>query len=89
MYVLFGGANSFVRFNLMTQQSEFSVTPTFTNYGTPTNGFRDIAVQTGSENMLARLSPYERLGLFNIDPVAKTERAGYRNGDLYGHQPPF
>ena len=73
MYVLLGGANSFVRFNLMTQQSEFSVTPTFTNYGTPTNGFRDVAVQTGSENTLAVDFGYTSgLGLFNIDPVAKT-----------------
>ncbi len=73
MYVLLGGANSFVRFNLMTQQSEFSVTPTFTNYGTPTNGFRDVAVQTGSENTLAVDFGYTSgLGLFDIDPVAKT-----------------
>ena len=74
MYVLLGGANSFVRFNLMTQQSEFSVTPTFTNYGAPTNGFRDVAVQTGSENTLAVDFGYTGgLGLFDIDPVAKTE----------------
>ena len=73
MYVLLGGANSFVRFNLMTQQSEFSVTPTFTNYGTPTNGFRDVAVQTGSENTLAVDFGYTSgMGLFDIDPVAKT-----------------
>ena len=73
MYVLLGGANSFVRFNLMTQQSEFSVTPTFTNYGTPTTGFRDVAVQTGSENTLAVDFGYTSgMGLFDIDPVAKT-----------------
>jgi hypothetical protein len=73
MYVLLGGANSFVRFNLMTQQSEFSVTPTFTNYGTPTNGFRDVAIQTGSENTLAVDFGYTSgMGLFDIDPVAKT-----------------
>ncbi|MCU1249045.1 MAG: hypothetical protein JWQ49_2074, partial [Edaphobacter sp.] len=73
MYVLLGGANSFVRFNLMTQQSEFSVTPTFTNYGTPTNGFRDVAVQTGSENTVAVDFGYTSgMGLFDIDPVAKT-----------------
>ena len=73
MYVLLGGANSFVRFNLMTQQSEFSVTPTFTNYGTPSNGFRDVAVQTGSENTLAVDFGYTSgMGLFDIDPVAKT-----------------
>jgi hypothetical protein len=73
MYVLLGGANSFVRFNLMTQQSEFSVTPTFPNYETPTNGFRDVAVQTGSENTLAVDFGYTSgMGLFDIDPVAKT-----------------
>jgi trimeric autotransporter adhesin len=73
MYVLLGGANSFVRFNLMTQQSEFSVTPSFTNYGTPTSGFRDLAVQTGSENTLAVDFGYTSgMGLFDIDPVAKT-----------------
>jgi hypothetical protein len=73
MYVLLGGANSFVRFNLTTQQSEFSVTPTFTNYGTPTNGFRDVAIQTGSENTLAVDFGYTSgMGLFDIDPVAKT-----------------
>jgi hypothetical protein len=73
MYVLLGGANSFVRFNLTTQQSEFSVTPTFTNYGTPTNGFRDLAIQTGSENTLAVDFGYTSgIGLFDIDPVAKT-----------------
>jgi uncharacterized repeat protein (TIGR01451 family) len=74
MYVLLSGANSFVRFNLMTQQSEFSVTPTFNNYASPpTNGFRDIAVQTGSENTLAVDFGYTSgLGLFDIDPVAKT-----------------
>jgi trimeric autotransporter adhesin len=77
MYVLLGGANSFVRFNLMTQQSEFSVTPTFPSYETPTNGFRDVAVQTGSENTLAVDFGYTSgIGLFDIDPVAKigTER---------------
>jgi hypothetical protein len=73
MYVLLSGANSFVRFNLMTQQSEFSVTPTFTNYGTPANGFRDVAVQTGSENTVAVDFGYTSgMGLFDIDPVAKT-----------------
>jgi trimeric autotransporter adhesin len=73
MYVLLSGANSFVRFNLMTQQSEFSVTPTFTNYGTPTTGFRDVAVQTGSENTVAVDFGYTSgMGLFDIDPVAKT-----------------
>jgi hypothetical protein len=73
MYVLLGGANSFVRFNLMTQQSEFSVTPTFTNYGVPTTGFRDVAVQTGSENTVAVDFGYTSgMGLFDIDPVAKT-----------------
>jgi trimeric autotransporter adhesin len=74
MYVLLGGANSFVRFNLMTQHSEFSVTPTFTNYPSPpTNGFRDVAIQTGSENTLAVDFGYTSgMGLFDIDPVAKT-----------------
>jgi hypothetical protein len=73
MYVLLGGANSFVRFNLMTQQSEFSVTPTFAYYATPSNGFRDVAVQTGSENTLAVDFGYTSgMGLFDIDPVAKT-----------------
>ena len=82
MYVLLGGANSFVRFNLMTQQSEFSVTPTFTNYGTPTNGFRDVAVQTGSENTVAVDFGYTSgMGLFDIDPVAKTgTERGTRTG---------
>jgi hypothetical protein len=73
MYVLLGGANSFVRFNLMTQQSEFSVTPTFASYETPTSGFRDVAVQTGSETTVAVDFGYTSgMGLFNIDPVAKT-----------------
>jgi hypothetical protein len=73
MYVLLGGANSFVRFNLMTQQSEFSVTPTFAYYATPSNGFRDVAVQTGSENTVAVDFGYTSgMGLFDIDPVAKT-----------------
>ena len=86
MYVLLGGANSFVRFNLMTQQSEFSVTPTFTNYGTPTNGFRDVAVQTGSENTRrCRLWLYEWHGPLRHRSCRKDRnRTGDWHRGLYG-----
>jgi hypothetical protein len=73
LYSLLGGANSVARFNLNTQQTEFTFTPTVTNYGGSTTGFRDLAIATGSETVLAVDFGYTSgLGLFDVNPVAKT-----------------
>ena len=73
MYALLGGANSIARFNLQTKQTEFTISPTITNYGSLATGFRDVAVQTGSETTIAVDFGYtEGMGLFDINPTAKT-----------------
>jgi hypothetical protein len=73
LYSLLGGANSIARFNLQTQQTQFTISPSFTNYGSSTTGFRDIAVQTGSENTIAVDFGYTSgMALIDINPTAKT-----------------
>jgi hypothetical protein len=73
LYALLGGANSIARFNLQTQQTQFTISPSFTNYGSSTTGFRDIAVQTGSENTIAVDFGYASgMALIDFDPTAQT-----------------
>jgi len=72
LYSLLGGANSVARFNLQTQKTEFTFSPQVTNYGN-TTGFRDIAVQPGSENTIAVDFGYTSgLGLIDVNPTTKT-----------------
>ena len=73
LYSLLTGANSIARFNVATNQTEFSISPTVTNYGGATTGFRDVAVQTGSENTIVVDFGYTSgMAIIDVDPVAKT-----------------
>jgi hypothetical protein len=73
LYALLGGANSVARFNLQTQTTEFTFSPPFTNYGVSSTGFRDVAVQTGSENTIVVDFGYTSgMALIDVNPTAKT-----------------
>jgi sugar lactone lactonase YvrE len=73
LYALLTGANSVARFNLQTQKTEFTFSPPVTNYGSPTNGFRDVAVQTGAENTIVVDFGYTSgMGIIDVDPTAQT-----------------
>jgi hypothetical protein len=77
LYSLLGGANSVARFNLQTQKTEFTFSPPFTNYGSSTTGFRDVAIQTGSENTIVVDFGYTS-GMAIIDVNPKTKTAAIR-----------
>ncbi len=81
LYTLLGGANSIARFNLLTQQAEFtvSVTNPSTSYAGSSNGYRDLAVQPGGEDTLALDFGYTGgLGLVDFNP--STSSAALRGG---------
>ncbi len=84
LYSLLGGANSVARFNLSTQTTEFSFSPPFTNYGSPGTGFRDIAVQTGSEDTIAVDFGYTSgMALIDVDPSKQTAAIRGTGTSLY------
>lgn len=75
LYAIIGGSNSVARFNLKTQQAEFTMP--FTSYisssSSGTSLPRTIAVQPGSENTIAvDLSSWTGLALFDVNPTSKT-----------------
>jgi hypothetical protein len=73
LYALLGGASSVARFNLQTQKTEFSFTPPPSNYGVSTNGFRDVAVQPGSENTIVVDFGYTGgMAIIDVNPTAQT-----------------
>jgi uncharacterized repeat protein (TIGR01451 family) len=74
MYVILAGAASVARFNLQTQATQFTCAPVNSSvYGTSTGGFRDIAVQTGSENTIALDFGYTGgMALIDVNPTTQT-----------------
>jgi hypothetical protein len=73
LYSLLGGANSVARFNLQTQKTEFTFSPSSANCCSTTPGYRDIAVQPGSENTVAVDFGYTGgMALIDVNPTAKT-----------------
>jgi hypothetical protein len=73
LYSLLGGANSVALFNLQTQTTEFTFSPKFTNYGSSTTGFSDIAVQPGSENTIVVDSgDCSGMAIIDVNPTAQT-----------------
>ncbi|WP_263366365.1 beta strand repeat-containing protein [Edaphobacter bradus] len=73
LYTILTGSSSIARFNMLTQKADFSYTPASNTYSASTNGFRDIAVLSGSENTIALDLGYTSgLGLYDFDPTNKT-----------------
>jgi uncharacterized repeat protein (TIGR01451 family) len=72
LYAILTGSNSIGRFNMLTQQADFSYTPASSTYSSSSNGFRDIAVLAGSENTVALDLGYTSgLGLYDFNPTTK------------------
>jgi len=86
LYSLLGGANSVALFNLQTQTTEFTFSPPLNNYGSSMTGFRDIAVQPGSENTIV-VDPgaYSGMAIIDVNPTAKTAAIrGTNSGGISG-----
>ncbi len=80
LYTTLSGANSIARFNIATNTTDFTFSPTLpTNYFASTAGFGDVAVQPGSETVLAlSYSGYSGTGLVDVNVAnhAATLRGG-------------
>jgi trimeric autotransporter adhesin len=84
LYSLLGGANNVAMFNLQTQTTQFTFSPPFTNLGSSSTGFRDVAVQTGSENTIALDFGYTSgMAIIDVDPTAKTSALRGTGTSLY------
>ena len=72
LYVVLGGTNNVVRFNMLTQQPEFTYAATGSNFGNSAV-LRGVAAQPGTENTVALdLGEQVGLGIFDFNPTAKT-----------------
>lgn len=71
LYALLTGSASIARFNMLTQQPDFTVGNfQATGYNV---GLRDIATQPGSENTVAvDEGEYIGIGIYDFDPASKT-----------------
>lgn len=73
LYTILTGSSSIARFNMLTQQAAYTYTPASSTYSASTNGFRDIAVLSGSEDTIALDLGYTSgLGLYDFNPGAQT-----------------
>ncbi|HEY6374494.1 MAG TPA: IPT/TIG domain-containing protein, partial [Edaphobacter sp.] len=73
LYTILAGSSSIARFNMLTQQADFSYTPATSTYNASTGGFRDIAVLAGSEDTVALDLGYTSgLALYDFNPTYKT-----------------
>lgn len=73
LYTILAGSSSIARFNMLTQQADFSYTPAPSTYSSSYSGFRDIAVLSGSEDTVALDLGYTSgLGLYDFNPATKT-----------------
>ncbi len=84
LYALLGGANSVALFNLQTQTTAFTFTPKFTNYGGEGTGFRDVAVQPGSEDTIVVDFGYTSgMAIIDVNPTAQTAAIRGTGTSLY------
>ncbi len=69
LYTTLSGANSIARFNVATNATEFTFSPTLpTNYFSSSVGLADVAVQPGSDTVLAvNYGSYSGVGLVDVD----------------------
>lgn len=82
LYTILGGAASVARFNLLTQQADYSVAlsnPNTSYSSNSTTGFRDLAVQPGGENTIALDFGYTG-GLALVDFTPSSKSAALRGG---------
>jgi hypothetical protein len=72
LYTILAGSNSVARFNMLTQQPDFTVALAAT-YNGQTSAPNDLAVQPGTENTIAlNLGEYTGTAIFDFNPAAKT-----------------
>jgi uncharacterized repeat protein (TIGR01451 family) len=72
LYAIPAGSNSVARFNMLTQQPDFTVALAAT-YNGQTSAPNDLAVQPGTENTIAlNLGEYTGTAIFDFNPAAKT-----------------
>ena len=74
LYATLSGANSIARFNLATNTTEFTFSPTLpTNYYSANPGLVDVAAQPGSDTVLAvNYGYYSGIGLVDVNTTNKT-----------------
>jgi hypothetical protein len=73
LYTILGGSSSIARFNMLTQQADFTYTPTGISYSSYTTTPRGIAVQPGTEDTVAvDLSAWAGNALYDFNPATKT-----------------
>jgi trimeric autotransporter adhesin len=91
LYTILKGSSSISRFNMLTQQPDYTFTPPANSYSASTNGFRDLAVLAGSENTIALDLGYTSgLGLYDFNPVNQTASVrGTVTGIYTGTSPQF
>ena len=72
LYTVLNGSNSVARFNMLTQQADYTYTPDPSTYSAG-NGFGDIDVLPGTENTIAlNLNTSGSIGLYDFNPATKT-----------------
>jgi len=84
LYALLTGSASIARFNMLTQQPDFTVGNfQATGYNV---GLRDIAAEPGSENTVAvDEGEYIGIGIYDFDPTSKTAtKRGSSTGEYTG-----
>jgi hypothetical protein len=84
LYSLLGGANSVALFNLQTQTTQFTFSPPFNNCCSSGTGFRDVAVQPGSENTIVVDFGYTSgMAIIDVNPAAQTAAIRGTGTQLY------
>ena len=85
LYAILAGSNSIARYNMLTQQPDFTVALA-PKYNNQTSSPSDLEVQPGTENTIAlNLGQYIGTALFDFDPATKTAAIrGQVSGSIYG-----
>jgi hypothetical protein len=91
LYAILAGSGSVARFNMLTQQAEYSYAPPANPYAIPSSAFRDLAVQASSEDTIVLDMGYTSgLALIDFNPSQQTASVrGAETGIYSGTSPQF
>jgi uncharacterized repeat protein (TIGR01451 family) len=71
LYTILTGSNGIARFNMLTQQPDFTVSLSSTYNGSPSSPV-DLSVQPGTENTIAAYLGAPGTAIFDFNPTTKT-----------------
>jgi hypothetical protein len=91
LYAILAGSASVARYNMLTQQAEYSFAPGANAFGSGSGPFRDLAVQAGNEDTIVLDMGYTGgLALIVFDPTQQTASIlGPETGIYSGTSPQF